>query len=39
MHFECIPELNITCGYFVLFGLMATIAVSLLLLFRRMRRF
>jgi len=37
MHFEYIPELKSTYGYYVLLGLMAMIATSLLLLFRKMR--
>jgi len=37
MNYEYIPELKFKYGYFILLGLMATIAISLLLLFRKMR--
>ena len=37
MNFENIPELKIKDAYFVLLGLMASIVVGLLLLFRKMR--
>lgn len=37
MNFEAIPELKMQNGYFVLLGVMASIVISLLLLFRRTR--
>ena len=37
MNFEYIPELKFANGYFILLGVMAAIAVSLLLLFRKIR--
>ncbi len=37
MNFEYIPELKIKYAYFVMLGVMATIAGVLLLLFRKMR--
>ena len=37
MNFENIPELHSHSGYFILLGVMAAIAISLLLVFRRLR--
>ena len=37
MNFENMPELHYEYGYFVVLGLMATVVVTLLLIFRRMR--
>ncbi|MEO8443896.1 MAG: magnesium/cobalt transporter CorA [Gammaproteobacteria bacterium] len=37
MNFENMPELHFEYGYYVILGLMATVVISLLLIFRRMR--
>lgn len=37
MNFEYIPELKIQYAYFILLGVMAAIAITLLLIFRKMR--
>lgn len=37
MNFDYIPELKVQGGYFILLGVMGTLAVGLLYLFRRMR--
>jgi len=37
MNFEYMPELHLQYGYFLVLGLMATVVVTLLLIFRRMR--
>lgn len=37
MNFENMPELRFEYGYFVVLGLMATVVITLLLIFRRMR--
>lgn len=37
MNFDHMPELHTRYGYFVLLGVMATLAVSMLLIFRRIR--
>ena len=37
MNFENMPELRSSSGYFILLGIMATVATTLVLLFRRKR--
>ena len=37
MNFDNIPELHFQYGYFVVLGVMATVALSMIVLFRRMR--